>query len=68
MTIEFFTNKRETGPVERKTDHNQIMVLKNSAPDLDPFIPQKGGIYLGPFFKILLGPNTKLKTSTETMG
>lgn len=65
MTIELSTNKSETGPVERKTDNNQIMVLKNSAPDLDPFIPQKGGIYLGPFFKILLGPNTKLKTSTE---
>jgi len=29
---------------------NQI-ILKNSPPDLDPFIPQKNGIFLGPFWK-----------------
>jgi hypothetical protein len=41
----------------------EIKVLINSAPNLDPFIPQKGGIYLGDFFKAILGPDTKLKTS-----
>ena len=44
-------------------DENQITVLKNSPPNLDPFIPQKNGIYLGDFFKAILGPDTKLKTS-----
>jgi hypothetical protein len=47
----------------RKCKEDQITVLKNSAPNLDPFIPQKGGIYLGTFFKAILGPNTKLMTS-----
>ena len=42
---------------------SKITVLKNSPPDLDPFVPQKNGIYLGDFFKAILGPNTKLKTS-----
>jgi YHYH protein len=58
------TNKSETTTRPGEKNH-QIMVLMNSAPNLDPFIPQKGGIYLGPLFKIILGDNTKLKTSTE---
>jgi len=44
---------------------DQVTILKNSAPNLNPFIPQKGGIYLGPPFEALLGPNTKLQTSNE---
>jgi hypothetical protein len=46
-----------------KCKKSKLKVLKNSAPNLDPYIAQKGGIYLGPFFKAILGPNTKLKTS-----
>ena len=46
-----------------KDEENEIKVLKNSPPNLDPFIPQKNGIYLGSFFKAILGPETKLKTS-----
>jgi hypothetical protein len=43
--------------------NSKLKLLKNSAPNLDPYIPQKGGIYLGPFFKDILGPDTKLQTS-----
>jgi hypothetical protein len=31
----------------KKNKKDDILVLKNSAPNLDPFVPQKGGIYLG---------------------
>ena len=57
MTSNLITNQHEK--------NKNSGVLKNSAPDLDPYIPQKGGIYLGPFFKLILGPDTKLQTSTE---
>jgi hypothetical protein len=41
---------------------NQI-VLKNSPPNLDPFIPQKNGIYLGELFKTIGGVTSPLKIS-----
>ena len=44
-------------------NNNQIIVLKNSPPNLNPFIPQKNGIYLGPFFKEVAGVISPLKTS-----
>jgi len=43
---------------------NITNLLKNSPPNLNPFIPQKNGIYLGPFFETILGGvTTRLKTS-----
>jgi len=46
---------------------NITNLLKNSPPNLDPFIPQKNGIYLGPFFVgILGGDTTRLKTSDRS--
>lgn len=37
--------------------------MTNSPSNLDPFIPQKNGVYLGPFFKELAGVTSPLKTS-----
>jgi len=48
--------------VSTTSTYNKIL-LKNSPPNLNPFIPQKNGIYLGPLFKAILGDKTRLKTS-----
>ena len=50
---------------KRQKENREIEYLKNSAVDLDPFKAQKGGIFLGPDFRVILGPDTKLKTSDK---
>jgi len=45
------------------TENENQIILTNSPPNLDPFIPQKNGIYLGPFFKEAAGVTSPLKTS-----
>ena len=53
-----------TSVLTSSTDNNnQTIVLTNSPPNLDPFIPQKNGIYLGPFFKEVAGVTSPLATS-----
>jgi len=48
------------------SDENEIRFLKNSPPNLNPFIPQKNGIYLGEAFKEHLGEDTRLSTSNTS--
>jgi hypothetical protein len=56
------TNYEST--INTSVSTNITNLLKNSPPDLNPFIPQKNGIYLGPFFEDILGGyTTRLKTS-----
>jgi hypothetical protein len=45
---------------------DEITTLKNSAADLNPYVAQRDGIYLGLLFEAIMGPETKLKTSTES--
>jgi len=40
--------------------------LANSAANLSPYQAQQGGIFLGPGFELLIKPETRLKTSTES--
>jgi hypothetical protein len=45
------------------SDENEIRFLKNSPPNLNPFIPQKNGIYLGPALRDFMGEDAILITS-----
>jgi hypothetical protein len=45
------------------SDENEIRFLKNSPPNLNPYIPQKNGIYLGPAIRDFMGEDAILITS-----
>ena len=46
---------------------DEVTTLKNSAADLNPYVAQRDGIFLGLLFEAIMGgPHTKLKTSTES--
>lgn len=45
---------------------DEITTLKNSAADLNPYVAQRDGIYLGLLFEAIMGTDTKLKTSNES--
>lgn len=49
----------------RRKDGGSVRVLGNSPPDLNAYVAQQGGIYLGPDLALLL-PNTTLSTSNES--
>lgn len=61
-TTNYNTNNYDT-TTNISVSTTSINILTNSSKNLNPFIPQKNGIYLGPFFKEIAGVTSPLKTS-----
>ena len=62
-TTNYNTNNYDT-TTNISVSTTSVNVLKNSPPNLNPFIPQKNGIYLGAVFRDVVGVTSPLLSST----